>query len=130
MSATQDTLTALSAIVEAVDNVRVFAIEDGAKITPGAIGRQCAVVFSAPSPIIWETFCQPPSSATFVLNVIGAWNGRFLTNLLQAVEDIVTAVESGYRGAAAVEAVSSIWTATGSELPSYQITFQVAVRAS
>lgn len=123
MSATGDAYLAIQVALGGVAGMRVYEIESAAATSPGGQGETAAIV-SAPSPVLFETFCSGPTSATYVVTIVAGWVPGIVATLLAAVEATVVAIETGIRGAAVTNVVASIFAPDGTELPCYQITVE------
>jgi len=110
----------LEAAVGRVEGVRLYRDPAGAVASPPA-------VMVGPPRLTWESVCSEPTEATFVVYVLAAMNERAVAQLWELVPAVAAAIDEHVRAASVIEANPGVFNAGGRELPSYEITVEVAL---
>jgi hypothetical protein len=99
------------------DAVRYYEIGDSVD-PPG-------VLLSLPS-LRWDSVCSDPTSATFSIMLVAGMNDRAIEYLLDNYPTVVEACESVV-DVTVTAANPSIWRVGNTDLPSFEITAEVAL---
>jgi len=119
MSAVADAAKALTAALDAVTGLRVYA-------DPGADVRPPAAVLGPPS-LVWESVCTDPSGARFLIYVIQQVDERALERLWDLVPLVAEALDA-VPDMAVTRADPGSYSSGGTDLPAYLIQVEVSLR--
>lgn len=110
----------LEAAVRQVDGVRFYRDPSAAMVDPPA-----ALV--GPPRITFDGMCPGPTAATFVVYVLASMDERAVSRLWDLVPLVAEAIDEQVRDAVVTEANPGVFDAGGNDLPSYEITVEVAL---
>ncbi|OLT46487.1 hypothetical protein BJF85_16725 [Saccharomonospora sp. CUA-673] len=116
----QQAATALEDALRHVDGARVYRDPAGAVADPPAL-------LVGPPRLTWEGICGGPTSATFVVYVMAAMDERAVSRLWELVPVVAAAIDEHVRDAVVTEANPGVFDAGGNNLPSYELTVEVAL---
>lgn len=108
---------AIESAVATVDGIRLYELGD--RVDPPA------VIVGMPQ-LRWEALCDGPSDARFPVYIIVPFNDRARNKLWDLVAPVSTAIDENTDGAV-VSANPAPFTAGGTDLPSYELTVEVAL---
>lgn len=116
----QQAAAELEAAVRQVDGVRLYRDPSAAMVDPPA-----ALV--GPPRLTWDGVCSGPTAATFVVYVLASMDERAVAQLWDLVPLVAEAINEHVRDAVVTEANPGVFDAGGNDLPSYEITVEVAL---
>lgn len=121
MSTVAEATAALTAALKAIDSTHRLMVQE-----PGATIQPPSLVVSALPSLTWEAYCVEPTSATYLVWLIVPLDERAPERLRTLLGPVVEALHS-VPDASVTRADGMPYLANGSELPSYELTVQVAL---
>lgn len=105
------------------DAIRAAGIR--AYTDPAATVDPSAVVIGPPQ-LVWESLCNDPTHARYLVYACVAANDRAITALATFVPQVVEAIHA-LRDATVTTATPNVWSAAGQDYPCYEITVEVSL---
>ncbi|MFI5607775.1 hypothetical protein [Amycolatopsis sp. NPDC051903] len=118
MTVLQDAVAGLKEVLETIPDLVVY-------LDPGASVQGLGAVITPPI-LSWESFCEDPTEATFVVHLVVPFDEYATFRLYELLEPVVTAIQSDPRFSVS-SASPGLLQSGGAQLPTYAISVDTAL---